>query len=195
MANTSDGGNGDDPPDPSTAPITTDALSISTPLVHSAKNGLVPSQTDRYNQFFVHIDDDDDAADNKEDNALHSPPNTRIPPTDRLDSNVKDASNAHPTSSLQADAYAPNSWTKVLARHQRCQEPSYAATIVANTTNKTTRPIPPTTRPSKTTATATNIKNDTTMTDPDGFSTTEWDPSPWTQVHNSPASDIVTDTL
>ena len=66
MANTSDGDKGD-PPDPSKANINTDALSISPPAAHSAKNVLILTGIDPDIKFFVHIDDDD------EDAALNSP--------------------------------------------------------------------------------------------------------------------------
>ena len=60
MANISVGGK-EDPPVPSVANITTDALSIATQAAHSVKNNMVSSKTDKDIQFFVHIEDADDA--------------------------------------------------------------------------------------------------------------------------------------
>ena len=90
MATTSDG----DPPDPSTAPVTTNVpspvthvQSPVTPAVHGAKNDTVSPTIDGEKQYFVMVDDDADAS-----NApppLHVlPPPPALPPTDNIGTNT-----------------------------------------------------------------------------------------------------------
>ena len=80
MATTSDGGK-EDPPDPSKATLNTAHTavpSISTPALRSAKNVLILTRSDPDIQYFVYIDEEDDALDspNSPFPTAPSPPKT-----------------------------------------------------------------------------------------------------------------------
>ena len=113
MTNSSDGGKGD-PPYPSNTNINTDALSISSPAAHRAKNALILTGIDPDIKFFVHIDDDD----NEDEDALNSPTLTTMNPP-----KTPDNASAH-NGSTTVDEWNAKSWNKVLARYHRCQDPS-----------------------------------------------------------------------